>query len=97
MEIRISDKKDEPLLSRTMINASLEFEKSTPSYKEVTTLLANNLKKDEKLIAIMHIYNHFGARKADVIAYLYQDENKKSYIEPKIKVKKEKAKKEAKK
>ena len=97
MQIIITNKKEEPLLSRTQINATLEFEKSTPSYAETIPLLATHLKTDEKLIAIRHIYNSFGAKKADVIAYLYTDEHKKQFIEPKLKVKKEKKAKAAKK
>ena len=97
VQINITNKKEEPLLSRTLLSAALEFDKATPSYKDVTTLLATHLKSDEKLIAIRHIYNHFGARNADVIAYLYLDENKKNFMEPKIKEKKEKAAKAAKK
>ena len=97
VQISITNKKEEPLLSRTQINATLEFEKATPSYAEATSLLATHLKADEKLIAIRHIYNSFGAKKADVIAYLYSDENKKQSIEPKLKVKKEKKAKAAKK
>ena len=95
MQLSIIQKKEEPLLSRTMLKADIEFEKSTPSYAEVTSVLATALKSDEKLIAIKHIYNSFGSRKAQVIAYLYSDENKKQLIEPKIKEgkgKKEKAK-----
>lgn len=97
VQLNITSKKEEPLLSRTMVNASLEFEKSTPSYPEVATLLASHLKTDEKLVAIKHIYNSFGAKKAEVIAYAYADESKKQLIEPKIKEKKEKKAKEAKK
>ena len=97
MQVNITSKKEEPLLSRTMVQASLEFEKVTPSYPEVTAMLATSLKADEKLIAIRHVYNHFGAKKADVTAYLYSDENKKNFIEPKLKVKKDKKAKEAKK
>ena len=97
MEINITSKKEEPLLSRTMLKANLDFEKSTPSYKDVTALLAAHLKADEKLIAIRHIYNSFGAKKAEVIAYVYADENKRQFIEPKLKAKKEKAAKAAKK
>ncbi|MBI2654476.1 hypothetical protein HYX02_06750 [Candidatus Woesearchaeota archaeon] len=91
MQLNIANKKEEPLLSRTMVRATLEFEKATPSYAEVAALLASQLKADEKLIAIRHIYNSFGARKADVIAYVYSDENKKQLIEPKLKEKKNKA------
>ena len=97
LELKIIDVKDEPLLSRKLIKASIGFEKSTPSYAEVTSSLSSNLKSDEKLIVIRHVYNHFGAKNADVIAYLYSDENKKNFMEPKIKVKKEKAAKKAKK
>ena len=97
LELKIVNIKDEPLLSRKLIKASVEFEKSTPSYAEVMSSLSSNLKTDEKLIAIRHIYNSFGAKKAEVTAYAYADENKKQFIEPKLKEKKEKKAKEAKK
>ena len=90
LQINITNKKEEPLLARTMVKAIVEFEKATPSYQEVTSLLASNLKANEKLIAIRHIYNSFGAKKAEVIAYVYIDEAKKQFIEPKIKEKKAK-------
>ena len=86
--MNITNKKEEPLLSRTMIKATLEFEKATPSYPEVTSLLASQLKIDDKLVAIRHIYNLFGAKKAEVTAYAYADESKKQFIEPKAKEKK---------
>ena len=95
--MNITNKKEEPLLSRTKINAMIEFEKATPSYKEVTSLIAASLKKDENLIALKHIYTLFGDKKAEIVAYAYSDESKKQFIEPKIKEKKEKKAKEAKK
>jgi ribosomal protein S24E len=97
VQLNVTSRTEEPLLARTMVKAALEFEKSTPSYAEVTASLAASLKSDEKLIAIRHIYNSFGSKKANVIAYLYNDEAKKQLIEPKLKVKKEKKPKAAKK
>lgn len=97
VQLNVTIKKEEPLLSRIMVKATLEFEKATPSYQEATSLLANSLKSDEKLIAIRHIYNSFGAKKAEITAYIYNDEAKKQMIEPKLKVKKEKKAKSAKK
>ncbi|MBS3101666.1 hypothetical protein J4204_06070 [Candidatus Woesearchaeota archaeon] len=97
MQLNVTSKKEEPLLSRTMVKATLDFEKATPSYNEVTSLLATQLKTDEKLIAIRHVYNSFGARKADVTAYIYNDEAKKQLIEPNLKEKKDKKAKAAKK
>ena len=95
MQLTITNKKDEPLLSRKMVTAALEFEKATPSYQETSALLAASLKTDEKLIAIRHVYTLFGDKKAEVVAYVYSDEAKKQFIEPKAKVKKEKKAKEA--
>ena len=97
MQLNVTSKKEEPLLSRTMVKATLDFEKATPSYNEVTSLLATQLKTDEKLIAIRHVYNSFGARKTDVTAYIYNDEAKKQLIEPNLKEKKDKKAKAAKK
>lgn len=97
LQINVTSKKEEPLLSRTLFKATVDFEKATPSYKEMTSLIASQLKSDEKLIAIRHIYNLFGCRKAEVIAYIYSDENKKQLIEPKVKERKEKKTKENKK
>ena len=92
MKIEVVDKKDEKMLSRMQVTASLEFENATPNYTEVTTALATKIKADEKLIAIRHIYTAYGNKKAKVIAYLYNDEAKKAFFEPKIKEKKPAAK-----
>ena len=97
LELKIVSIKDEPLLSRKLVKASVEFEKSTPNYAEVASSLSSSLKTDEKLVAIRHIYNSFGAKKAEVIAYVYADESNKQLIEPKIKENREKKAKEAKK
>ena len=97
VQINVTIRKEEPLLSRTMVKATIEFEKTTPSYAELLPLLAANLKADEKLVAIRHVYNAFGAKKADVTAYVYNDEAKRQFIEPKLKEKKEKKAKETKK
>ncbi len=90
MQLTNISTKEEPLLSRTMLKAELEFDKATPSYQEVASLIAAHSKKDEKLIAIRHVYNLFGNKKAEVIAYVYSDESKKQFMEPKIKEKKAK-------
>ena len=90
MNIQIKEKKEEPLLSRTKVNAQLEFENATPSYAEITTGLSRNLKTEEKLIVIRNVYTSFGHKKADVTAYVYSNEEKKHYVEPKVKDKKAK-------
>ena len=92
MNIEVVDKKDEKMLSRMQITAKMDFEKATPNYAEVTAGLAHKIKADEKLIAIRHIYTNFGSKSAKVVAYLYNDEAKKQFFEPKVKEKKVAAK-----
>ena len=92
MELNITSKKEEPLLSRTELKADVVFEKATPSYQELASLLASKVKADEKLVAIRHVYTSFGNKNAELIAYVYKDEDKKKFIEPKLKEKKDKAK-----
>ncbi len=92
MDVNVVDKKEEKMLSRMQVTANLSFEKATPNYAEVTAALATKIKADEKLIAIRHVYTNFGAKSAKVIAYLYDDEAKKTFFEPKVKEKKAAAK-----
>lgn len=92
MELNITSKKEEPLLSRTELKADVIFEKATPSYQELASLVASKVKADEKLVAIRHVYTSFGNKNAELIAYVYKDEDKKKFIEPKLKEKKDKAK-----
>ena len=95
LELTITSKTEEPLLSRTMLKANVSFEKSTPSYTELTALIASKAKADEKLVAIRHVYTSFGNKNAEITAYVYKDEAKKHFIEPKVKEKKGAKAKEA--
>ena len=52
MELKIIDKKEEPLLSRTRVEAEITFEKTTPSREEIKSRLVKDLGKDEKLIVV---------------------------------------------
>lgn len=87
MELKIINKKDEPLLSRMMVEADITFEKATPTKEEVKSKLAQVLGKDEKLIVVKGMYNTYGLKKAKSISYLYEDEKLKERIEAKIKKK----------
>ena len=89
--MKIHDKKNEPLLSRVEVSADIEFAGATPSYQDVTKGVASHMKADEKLVVVRHVYTEFGNKKAKVQAYVYSDEAKKQFFEPKLKVKKDKA------
>jgi len=85
MEIKIIQKKDEPLLSRTKIESEIMFENETPSRQDVHSNLAKSLAKDEKLLVVKGIYTLYGSKKARVLSYSYDDEKSKEMLETKTK------------
>ncbi|MAH01857.1 hypothetical protein CMO87_01325 [Candidatus Woesearchaeota archaeon] len=92
MELKIINKKEEPLLSRTKVEAEMVFEKATPSREETKSKLCNILGKDEKLIVVKGIYNEFGLKKAKNLSYVYENEESLKKIE--VETKKKTGKKE---
>ena len=50
MELKIVNKKEEPLLSRTKIETEIVFENATPSREEIKSKLARDVGKDGKLV-----------------------------------------------
>jgi len=96
MELKITEKKEDVLLSRKEIIAQITFKGATPSKEEIKKQLVSALKADEKLIVTKNVFTSFGSETAKVIAYQYVNEKDMKKIEPKEKEKKEKSKKEAK-
>lgn len=85
MELKITEKKEEPLLNRTRIEGTLTFDKATPSKEELKNQLANNQKSKPELVAIKHIYTGYGKPHAKIIAYIYNSKQDFEKIEPKPK------------
>ncbi|MCK4589975.1 MAG: hypothetical protein KAT77_06025 [Nanoarchaeota archaeon] len=97
MDLKILEKKDNPLLHRLEIEAELTADGPTPSNKDVAKEISKQTKADEKLIVIKHIYSRFGTNQADVLAYVYNNEDSMKEIEiiPEKKEEKPKEKKPA--
>src|SRR3989338_1968148 len=93
MDLKILIKKEEPLLSRTIIEAEVSFDKATPSKSEIKSALAKSLGRDEKLIVVKGLYSGYGIRKAKNVSYVYENEEVMKSIEPKPKEDKGAAKK----
>ena len=73
--MNIVNKREEPLLSRTRLEGEVLFDKATPSTKEIKSNVAKSLGKDESLVDIEGIYNHYGQKKAKVVCYNYENED----------------------
>jgi ribosomal protein S24E len=96
MELKIVNKKEEPLLSRTRVEAEMTFEKATPSREEIKSRLVKELGKDEKLIVVKGIHTYLGSKKAKNLSYVYENEESLKSIEPRVKKKTGKKKEESK-
>ncbi|MBU0627559.1 MAG: hypothetical protein KKC75_00070 [Nanoarchaeota archaeon] len=92
MDLKIINKKDNPLLSRIEVNAEVNFVNSpTPKKEDVKKKIASVEKADEKLVVIKKVVNTYGIGKIQVLAYIYSSEEELKNIEPKKKDKGAKA------
>ncbi|HIH05144.1 TPA: hypothetical protein HA372_03390 [Candidatus Woesearchaeota archaeon] len=82
MELSISQKDKEPLLSRMRVCGELAFESTTPSNAEVRKAVASSIKADEKLVVVRKVHNFFGRRKAAFEVCVYDDDKAMAAIEP---------------
>jgi colicin import membrane protein len=71
MELTITNLEENNLIGRKEVTAVVKFEGPTPTKKEITSLLSQELKTDGKLCILNHVYNQFGKTQADVTAYVY--------------------------
>lgn len=81
MELKIINKKEDPLLSRTRVESKIAFDKSTPSKDEIKSRLGKDLGKDEKLIVVKGIYTEYGLKKGKNLSYVYENEESLKRIE----------------
>jgi ribosomal protein S24E len=96
VELKISKRNENKLLSREEIEGELEFVNSaTPNYDTVKKALADKLKVAEDCIALQHIYTSFGSSKGTFEARVYASKDILARVEPKKKEKKKKPGEEA--
>ena len=92
MELKITKKKENPLLFRAEAEAeAIFFKEPTPKTEDVRKKIASMEKANENLVVVKSIYTSFGAGKAKVLAYIYKSEEDLKKIEPKKKETKAKA------
>ncbi len=83
MNVKIIQKKDNPLLKREDIWCVVEHEgKATPRREELTSLMAKNFNKDADLIIIDKIFSIRGKGSSKVKVFIYK--NKESIPKEKI-------------
>jgi len=81
MKVEISKKKDNPLLSRQEVKGALVFDKATPSNDELAAVLAKQLNVSVDCIRVKKIETHYGASRADFLAFVYSSADELERIE----------------
>ncbi|MGM5484978.1 MAG: hypothetical protein ACQEP1_03855 [Nanobdellota archaeon] len=76
MKVKIVEKQEQPLLSRTELKAEVEFDKEIPSRQFMREQVAKAVKGNQEMIIIERIVSKFSSRKADVFAHVYKDKAK---------------------
>lgn len=74
MDLTITKQTQNPLLSRTEVEAKIIFEGATPKRVDVQKALAESLKSEEKMVIVQTIQTSFGHAQAQVVAHAYSDE-----------------------
>ena len=72
MDVKISEKNEQPLMSRTELRGTISFEAQTPSRAEVRKKIAESVKADESLVMLTRIRTAYGQKSAGVTAHVYK-------------------------
>ncbi len=87
MELKIENKTEQPLLSRSVLKGRISFDATTPSRAEIKKKLSEAIKADESLVQITMIRTDFGQKGADVTAHVYKKkEELEKYTSRRVKV-----------
>ena len=81
MNIEVLGKNHEPLMHRTSFKANVTFEGKTPSRLDIMKDLCAKLSSKENLTIIKRIDTEYGAEKALVSGFVYDDEAKLKALE----------------
>jgi len=84
MDTKILEDKKQPLFSRRVISAEIDFgEGKTPSRVDVRNEIARAVKAEGKLVSVRKIATIYGHRNAKVEAFVYATEAELAKNEPK--------------
>ncbi|MBI2580307.1 hypothetical protein HYV85_00685 [Candidatus Woesearchaeota archaeon] len=70
--VAVTEKVEEPLLSRAVLKGVVAYDTAPPSFAELRKHLAQHLKVDEAVVVISNCVPVFGSRKSGMEAYVYK-------------------------
>jgi len=82
MSLNITKKNEQPLLKRTEIHAEITYERMTPSRDAIIKEIAKKTGASEDTVVLKHIDVIQGSRKANILAYAYEDAAAQKFLKP---------------
>ncbi len=73
--VEVSEKIEQPLLSRSLLKGSVVYDAAPPSSAELRKHLASALKSDESLVVVKSLKPVFGMRKSSMEAHIYKNKD----------------------
>jgi len=92
VELKVIEKKENPIMSRTEFVLEGVSDGATPSYDSIKKKIAGQFKANEDMVVVKHVYPQFGTVKFKVIVNIYSDKAVMNKVEPENVEKKEEKK-----
>ena len=73
--VEITEKVEQPLMSRTLVKGTVAYDAAPPSFVELRKHVAASLKADEGIVFIRGLHSVFGTRKSAMEAYVYKSKD----------------------
>jgi small subunit ribosomal protein S24e len=83
MNVDILSSKDNPLLSRKEIEATVTFDAATPKRTDLKQAIGGKIAANPDLMVVRRVSASFGTRSVKVLAYVYSSKESLMGIEPK--------------
>ncbi|MBU0586798.1 30S ribosomal protein S24e [Candidatus Micrarchaeota archaeon] len=82
MDAKITKKKENLLLGRDEVLVAIEFEKATPTRKEVKDLVCGKIGANPETVVIREVKHKFGIKEVDILLHVYKDKETMASVEP---------------
>jgi len=83
MNVEILSSKENQLLGRKEVEATVMFDSATPKRAELKQAIGGKIAANPDLMVIRKVTSHFGARSVKVLSYVYPSKEVLMSVEPK--------------
>ncbi|MBI3037400.1 hypothetical protein HYY73_06670 [Candidatus Woesearchaeota archaeon] len=82
--VEVSEKVEQPLMSRTVLKGVVVYDAAPPSFVELKKHFASAMKVDESLVVVQHLNPVFGMGRSSMEAHIYKSKDAISSFASKV-------------